>query len=183
MIKQTLLAGLLALAGAAQAQDNCPCNGGVGTLLSDTTNPSLGAALAGKMLCAAAGNERWQQWHNGSTSSGDVWDFKRGPGHPVDPSSKVGTYQVKPVLPRVTVKRVVASDAAVTYSYGGNNNYSYHVCRVGTTSYAFCGALHGGRDITNVIVGGNGTMASCDTVVNDANVRVKPQVKNLLPPR
>lgn len=169
MMKITLLATLLAFAGAAQAQDNCPCNGGVGTQLTGTTNPTLGAALAGKMVCGAVGNERWQEWHNGTAASGVVVDFKRGPGHPVDPSGQVGTYSVS----------TAGATSTVSYAYGGSNNYAYRVCRVGSTSYAFCGAALGGRDITGVIVGGSGSLQSCDMVVNQAGTTAgaRPQVK------
>ena len=95
MMKKTLLAALLALAGTAQAQNNCPCNGSVGTQLTGTTNPTLGAALAGKMACASVGNERWQAWHSGTAAGGDLWDFKRGPTDAVDPSAKMGTYRIE----------------------------------------------------------------------------------------
>ena len=171
MMKQTLLAALLALTGTAQAQNNCPCNGGVGTQLTSVTSPTLGAALAGKMVCAAVGNERWQEWHNGNAISGVVVDYKRGPGHAVDPSEQVGTY-------RITRTGQASSTVVVNYTYG-TNNYPYRVCRVDTNTYAFCGASLGGRDITGVIVGGTGSLESCDTVVSRANVRLQPQVQNL----
>lgn len=172
-MKRTLIATALVLASNVQAQNNCPCNGGVGTQLTGTTSPTLGAALAGKMACGTAGTERWQEWHNGNAAGGVVIDFKLGPGHPVDPSGRVGTYSVS----------TAGTNSTVSYAYGGSTNYAYRVCRVGSTSYAFCGAALGGRDIAGVIVGGSGSLQSCDTVVNQtvATASVRPQ-QNSQPP-
>lgn len=166
-MKQTLLAALLALAGTAQAQNNCPCNGGQGTLLTAATNPSLGATFAGKMACAAVGNERWQAWHSGTATGGDLWDFKRGPSDPVDPSKKMGTYQIDGA-PRDAKVRTGAAGDKVVYNYGPGASYSYAVCRVNGNVHALCGAALGGRDIVNVVVGGSGSMQSCDTVLREA---------------
>lgn len=175
MIKQTLLAGLLALAGAAQAQNNCPCNGGVGTQLTGVTTPTLGATLAGKMACAAVGNERWQSWHSGTATGGDLWDYKRGPTDAVDPSTKMGTYRIQSTPRDAKVARSTASGDTVVYDYGSGGSYSYAVCRVSGNSYALCGAALGGRDITNVIVGGTGSLQSCDSVLRDAGLKTQPR--------
>lgn len=178
MMKQTLLAALLALAGTAQAQqNNCPCNGGVGTQLTGTTNPTLGEALAGKMACAAVGGDRWQSWHSGTATGGDLWDFKRGPNDAVDPSKKMGTYRIQSSPRGAKVVRGTASSDTVTYDYGSGGSYSYAVCQVGGNTFALCGAALGGRDITSVIVGGTGSLQSCDTVLRDSGVKTQPRSK------
>jgi hypothetical protein len=177
MMKQTLLAALLVLASTAQAQNNCPCNGGVGTRLTGTTDPTLGAALAGKMVCAAVGNERWQGWHSGTAAGGDLWDFKRGPTDAVDPSTKTGTYRFQSSTLGAKVARSTASSDTVVYDYGSGGSYRYAVCRVSASSYALCGAALGGRDISPVMVGGNGTLQSCDSLLRDSGAKVQPKSK------
>ena len=177
MMKKTLLAALLALAGTAQAQNNCPCNGSVGTQLTGTTNPTLGAALAGKMACASVGNERWQAWHSGTAAGGDLWDFKRGPTDAVDPSAKMGTYRIESSPRLAKVGRDTAASDTVVYDYGAGGRYSYAVCRVSADTFALCGAALGGRDITNVIVGGTGALQSCDGVLRSAGAKVQPRSK------
>lgn len=174
MMKQTLLAALLALTGAAQAQNNCPCNGGVGTLLTVATNPTLGATLAGKMACAAVGNERWQAWHSGTAAGGDLWDYKLGPSDPVDPSKKMGTYQIQ-FAPQGAKVSTGATVDRVVYNYGAGGSYSYAVCRIGGNVHALCGAASGGRDITNVIVGGTGNLQSCDGLLRDSGMKTQPK--------
>lgn len=158
--KSTVLAAVaLALSGAAQAQ-TCICNGGSGTPL--TTVAAVQAVLANKMVCAAVGGEQWQEWHNGG-ASGPVVDYKLGPGHPVDPSSQTGTYQVVDLAsdPRVS-KTQRAAGAAVTYTYGANT-YSYGVCQTGAT-YVFCGVAFGGRDIAGARVSSTGGLQPCSNV-------------------
>ena len=140
MTIKTMTAALsaLVLCSAVQAQ-NCPCNGGAGTQITGTTSPTLTSLLTQRMVCGQVGGEKWQEYH---ASNLDLVDFKLGLGHPVDPTTKVGTYSV--------------AGAVVTYNYGaGGGSYQYNVCAVGspTTSYTFCGASFGGRDITNLIVG------------------------------
>jgi hypothetical protein len=145
MLRKTSTALLigLALSGVAQAQSGCPCDASA-TLISGAALPAL---LGNKMVCGNVGGEQWQEWHNGS-SSGPVVDYKRGPGHSVDPSTTVGTYAV--------------SGNTVTYTYG-SQSYTYAVCLGNTGRYVFCGAEFGGRNITGVRVGGSG-LQSCTGV-------------------
>jgi hypothetical protein len=128
--------------------------------------------LANKMVCGNVGGEVWQEWHNGA-SSGPVVDYKMGPGDPKDPSSTVGSYTTN-------------ADNTVTYTYGsGGGPYTYDVCYVGASNtYTYCGASHGGRNITGVRIGGTG-LTSCSAVSNVALLSIvdkrvpvkKPPVK------
>lgn len=152
-MNKTIFAALMALAfaGAAQAQtNNCPCNGGQGSLLTARTSPTLSSVIKGKMACGNVGGERWQEWHS---PAGKVVDYKLGPNHPVDPSKEVGSY-------------TVGADR-VTYDYGPGASYAYGVC-LNASNYTFCGAQYGGRDITGVIVGGSGSLTSCNAVANSS---------------
>ena len=124
---------LLAFVGAAQSQ-GCACNSGA----VRPTAAGLKTLLTGRMACGNVGGERWQELHK---SSLELWDYKLGPNHPQDPSSRVGSYDVD------------LTDNTVVYTYG-STSYKYQVCYVsGNNSYTFCGAVHGGRDITNIKVG------------------------------
>ena len=174
MIKKTIVlaAFALTLSTAAQSQ-TCICNGGSGTQL--TTVAAVQAVLANKMVCAAVGVEQWQEWHNGVTS-GPVVDYKMGPGHPVDPPSAVGTYQVVDLAASPRISRAQrAAGAAVAYTYGAKT-YTYGVCQTGAT-YAFCGAAFGGRDIMGARVSATGGLQSCSSVAAASSVPERSRAK------
>ena len=174
MINKTMvLAALtLVLSGTAQSQ-TCICNSGSGTQL--TTVAAVQAVLANKMVCAAAGAEQWQEWHNGG-ASGPVVGYKMGPGHPVDPSSAAGTYQVVDLTANPRISRAQrAAGAAVAYTYGANT-YTYGVCQTGAT-YAFCGAAFGGRDIMGARVSATGGLQSCSSVAAASSVPERSRAK------
>jgi hypothetical protein len=135
----------LACSGAALAQ-GCPCNA-AGTRTASAA--ALTSLLSNKMVCGSVGGDSWQEWHNGS-SSGVVVDYKMGPSHPNDPSTTVGTYAVN-------------ADNTVTYTYG-SQTYKYAVCSTARSIYTFCGAVYGGRDLPNTVVGGSGGLQSCVAV-------------------
>ena len=155
MSKKLAIAALLALAGAAQAQtlppSTCSCDATPGATRT-VTNADLVLLLTNRMVCGNVGGEKWQEWHNGS-SSGPIVDYKLGPGVAPDPSTQVGTYAV--------------SNNEVTYTYdGGGGTYKYEVCLAsGGGSYTFCGAKNFGRDITGVKIGGSG-LQNCSAVFN-----------------
>ena len=174
MIDKTIvLAALtLALGGTAQSQ-TCICNGGSGTQLN--TVAAVQAVLANKMVCAAVGADQWQEWHNGG-ANGPVMDYKMGPGHPVDPSSAVGTYRVVDLAANPTISRTQRGvGAAVAYTYGANT-YTYGVCQTGAT-YAFCGAAFGGRDITAARVSATGGLQPCSNVAAATSVPERSRAK------
>jgi hypothetical protein len=143
---------LLAYAGLAQAQSTtiCTCDSSAVRVDSGT----LTGLLTNKMVCGKIGSEVWQEWHNGG-AVGQLVDYKKGPGDPVDPSAVVGSY-------------VVNGDNTVSYSYPvpPTATYKYDVCLVSSTnSYTFCGANYGGRNVVGVRIGGAGP-TSCSGVSN-----------------
>jgi hypothetical protein len=86
------------LVGQAAAQNACA----TGTRVA---GDALRTLLAGKTVCAALGDDRWQEDHAGNGSGNDdLIDYKRGPGHPVDPAEKVGTWRANsgPAPPSLT---------------------------------------------------------------------------------
>lgn len=131
---------VIALPAWAQ-QGNCPCAGGNRI----ATELGLAQALDNQTICAVLGNDRWQEFHQGtSPSGGDVIDWKLGPTDPVDRSKKTGTW-------RVLGTRGSADPSGqprVEYNYGSGGTYTYVVCREGGNLH-FCGSNFGGRNITN----------------------------------
>lgn len=61
------------------------------------TNAQINTLVTGNTVCGrpvspgypGAATDRWQEEHLGSAQ---LWDYKRGPGHPVDPRKQVGTW-------------------------------------------------------------------------------------------
>ena len=80
----------------------------------------LGKDLNGRTMCGAGGSERWQEFHSGGAEGGPLIEFKRGPGHPVEPTQQVGTWST--------------SGSRVIHSYTGGPSYSWLVCRTGSAT-------------------------------------------------
>jgi len=97
------------------------------------------ADLAGLKVCGRRGSDQWQEEHRGGPSSGELWDFKKGPSDPIDPSEKVGTWAVDPAKPKV-----------ITYTYDGGGVYSFRVFRKGK-KFAFCG-VNNSEEIAATVV-------------------------------
>ncbi|MBK9234589.1 MAG: hypothetical protein IPO19_00425 [Rhodoferax sp.] len=118
------------LSSAAMAQLACPAN--------TTRVQTLTAVVGGKTMCAASGGDRWQEWHNGS-NAGPLVDYKRGPGHAVDPTETVGTF--------------IAIDGAssrLTHIYSGGGTYSWIVCADATNTFYTLVSTGGAPTITGV---------------------------------
>lgn len=144
--------GLLGLAIAAgpvfAQQGNCPCAGG--TVLNAT---QIGQTLANQRVCATlvtgSVTERWAELHQsagaGASAGGNVVDYKKGPTDPVDPSKIMGTWSI--VGPQ-------SGGPLVRYNYGAGGTYDYTVCQQNGNLH-FCGAAHGGRNITGATLAAN----------------------------
>lgn len=129
MTRAWLIVGLtfLGLVGQASAQ-SCPCGSG-----SRMNHSQISTALANKTVCASVSGEVQQEFHTGTglASPGALVAYKRGPGHAMDPSETVGTWEIVGTGATTTVR----------YSYTGGNTYSYAVCNAGVT-FTFCGVLN-----------------------------------------
>lgn len=99
---------------------------GVNPITGSTGTTNL-SGLTNQYVCATRGNEKWQEQHK---SGGDLWDYKKGPTDPVDPSGKVGTWS--------------RNATSVTYTY--DTSYTYRLYRVSGT----CGSTAWGS--TNCVV-------------------------------
>lgn len=97
--------------------------------------------IGGHTICAKDGNDTWQEYHDGTTTSGgDLIDYKRGSGHPTDPTKKVGTWSVTGT----------DSDAKLTHNYGSGGTYYWAVTSNGGESYN----LVGPKNITAIVKAG-----------------------------
>ena len=113
---------LCGMAGTAGAQNCCPTG-------SRITGAPLLTLVANKTACAQLGADKWQEFHKGATAAGgDLIDWKQGPGNPVDPTEKAGTWSV-----------IGLDQSRVQYDYGGGGVYQYRVCQPSPPAVNFCG--------------------------------------------
>lgn len=114
-MKRSILTTMVLLAGIPSlAMANC-------TPATRVTGNALNTLIIGNTVCASRNGEKWQEQHR---AGGQLWDYKMGPGHPIDPSKQVGTWSI--------------SRNFVTYCYTGDKCYSYSVHGTGTGAYDFC---------------------------------------------
>ena len=127
-----------ASSGTVQAQ-TCP---------SGTTQVNNVSLISGRTMCAARSGERWQEWH---APGGQLWDYKRGPNSPTDPTEVVGSWTA-----------VDGANGLLTHTYG-STSYSFRVCRSGPVgSNTFTLVSNTAGTITGVaLTGVNGAPVPC----------------------
>jgi hypothetical protein len=75
--------------------------------------PIAASELSGKTVCVAKSlTERYQEYHQ---AGGALIDYKKGPGHAMDPAKQVGCWR--------------AEGNEVVYSYGAGQEHRYTVYR------------------------------------------------------
>jgi hypothetical protein len=89
------------------------------------TGATLTTLISGNTVCATQGADKWQEQHR---TGGALWDYKKGPSDPVDPTKQVGSWSI--------------NADTVTYAYTGGPSYTYSVYNDGGT-YSFCTAPAG----------------------------------------
>lgn len=115
-----VFAGVLAFSGLT--------SGAIGACTPPYMNGSSATSLlSGNTVCSPANCSgtscKWQEQHR---TNGELWDYKKGSNHPVDPTSKEGSWSV-------------ANNGKVTNSYAGGSSYTYDIKDNGSGSYSFCG--------------------------------------------
>ena len=120
------------LSGEAAAQ---PC-------IQGQSLNGLSVLLQGKTVCAALAADRWQEYHATGLA---LIDYKRGPGHPVDPTEQVGTWSI------ITTGPASNPREEVRHSYTGGTSYQYRVCQIGAT-YTFQQVSPGSTTITGATI-------------------------------
>lgn len=104
------------------------------------TSSQIQTLLAGNTACVGhTPNAQWSEWHNGTTS-GNVVDWKLGPTDPKDPTSVVGTFQI----------RAKPSGGQIIYSYPGGYQYAYVVYTGTSNPYTFCNVADGSTILVTV---------------------------------
>jgi hypothetical protein len=139
LIPLALAAGLAVIATSALAQPVCTGN----ALSMDQINAIIGP---GNTVCGRPGAgypggagsaDRWQEEH---VAGGQLWDYKRGPGHAVDPRKQVGTWSTAAASrTQGTISHIYGPTVAFTWvMYGPTSNSP------GASVYSFCsgGAEH-----------------------------------------
>ncbi len=126
-----LLAGL---AGTAQSQTCSSSN--------RLSVGQIGKLINGNTICVAgASGWEYQEQHRAAggsapataaMTSGSLVDYKRGPGHPTDPSKVVGSW---------TISGSFGNNASITHNYGTGGSYTYSVHGSGIvgTTHMLCG--------------------------------------------
>lgn len=136
MTRHTLAFAALALLAPLAAQAQCS-----GTAL---TAEDIRTQFSGKLVCGVPGasyggssSDRWQEEHlplgpatGGTYASVNLWDYKLGPGHAVDPRKRMGTWTIVPPPARNT-------PANIQHNYGGGAIYNW-VVYVNAGTYSFC---------------------------------------------
>lgn len=119
---KTLIVASVVLLACVSGSAMAACSG------TALTADQLTTLLNGNMVCGSAGTDRWQEEHR---PGGDLWDYKKGPGDPVDPEEKVGTWSVSGSTGHAA--------GLVNYTYNGGSSFSYTVYDNGGGAYSFCG--------------------------------------------
>lgn len=123
-----LMVGVILLAGiSAEAIAACNAN-------TRVTGNALTTLVTGNTVCAAAGGDRWQEQHR---SGGALWDYKKGPSDPVDPSKQVGTWSI--------------ASNFITYSYTGGPSYTYSIHGPTGGPYSFCTGPNGSEVVSGAM--------------------------------
>jgi hypothetical protein len=143
---------LLAAAGTATAQTTsrgtapptaerpnaCPCAGG-----QRLTASGLRKMFEGRTVCARAADTSWSDFHRPAANGveGELWAYRRGPGHAVDPTARTGSW---------VIEGTARAQPVMTYVYG-SSRFSHAVCQEGERVH-FCGIGAGSRNILNATV-------------------------------
>ena len=126
-MKTFVLASTMALA-LVSGEAMAVCSGGTRLDAGQIT-----ALLTNNTVCVPAATVPDMTWQELHSSGGNLIDYKRGAGHPVDPTETVGTW---------SVSGTGVGNSFVTHNYGSGGSYTYSVFGTGVvgTSHSFCGS-------------------------------------------
>jgi hypothetical protein len=121
MMKQLILTGALLLGSAMAGEAMAACDA-----KNQVKNGDLPKLLKGNTICVAnsGGWEKQEEHHSG----GELWDYKMGDHHKIDPRKKLGSWSAT----------TNGADSAVTYKYENITTGPYKVYSTGGNSYDFC---------------------------------------------
>lgn len=129
MNKQLLLAAAMSICIAGEATAACDDPLVVGANLTNL--------IVGNTVCASLGSDRWQEQHR---AGGELWDYKLGPNDPIDPTKRVGSWEIRAEGREFFLRHIYAS-----------GSYNYEVRGSGNIGdlHSLCGSFDGGVDILN----------------------------------
>lgn len=93
------------------------------------TKAAMTTLLEGNTVCVPASNQPVMEAQEEHRAGGALWDYKRGPGHAVDPTTRIGTW---------TVGGTDGRGVFVRYDYTGGSSYTYAVWNNGNGTHSFC---------------------------------------------
>ena len=93
------------------------------------TGAPLVDLIAGNTVCAMFNGDQWQEQHR---AGGELWDYKLGPGDPIDPTAEVGSWMVITGL-RGNVVRYTYSAGSYIYTVHGSGQIGQ--------PHSFCGGV------------------------------------------
>ncbi len=133
-MKPSIIAAAIALISIT-GQASAACSG------NSLNQTQLGNLLTGNTVCVPAVMVDPMTWQELHVAGGALVDYKRGPGHAVDPSEQVGTWSISGT----------GNNATVIHNYGTGGSYQYTVYPNGA-NYSFCSA--GPEIVARVKTGG-----------------------------
>lgn len=115
-----------ASAVSAGAYQGFPLCDGVSATQCNLTAAQIQSLLVGgSYACGAQGKEQWDEYLIGGTS-GALWDYKKGPSSPGDPSQNIGTFTIT-VGNASNGGGTPSAYDTITYSYTADKAYTYVV--------------------------------------------------------
>lgn len=107
------------------------CNNG--NQITANSTPSLFNTLNGNKVCVTIpANNASQEQHR---TDGTLYDYKRGPGHPIDPTEQVGNWSVNPGSGQDSNR--------VIYNYLGGDSFNFTLHLQTNGTYDFCTSKNG----------------------------------------
>lgn len=147
----SLVAALAAVVFAAPSHAQSACSTSTGVVKLDLAQ--MNTLLTGNTVCGRPGinypgnaADRFQEEHR---AGGELWDYKRGPGHPIDPTERVGSWLVS----------ATKIGATVTPTYTGGSSFNWNVFGPASNGpgsvYSFC-LLSSQHVVAHVVASGSG---------------------------
>ena len=134
IIRRVLVVNLFLASAAGPAIADCTAFGGymTGTQIATLLTPG-NTFPSGVYACYKSGGVRQNnEYIFAHGPNGAVWDYKKGPSNPTDPSGPVGTY-----TGGVTTIGGNSNVGTMTYTYG-STSYTYAICVTPSgTTYQF----------------------------------------------
>lgn len=130
-MKNTIIYGITILAISSINYASADCAADTPTNPNpNLTRAQIISALTDKVACVSGAPHNSQEEHypltgTGGSATGELWDYKEGDGHAIDPRKQVGIW-------KAGLNRVI-------YNYfGGSSSYAFTMKDNGSNNYSFC---------------------------------------------